>query len=317
MTAEQKKWKKSFYKSTARYAMTKLGLTKFISKKFFTRPVLDIDSANECIRNRFEEGKPFMVCRFGETELRAVVDALGIKLGAKKKPDPERLKRLYNNAGVFPHGAEMEMKFAELMCDLIPIADIIGVWNTFMQDYVVDNYVRPDALLVGLRGLEPYYCEKPWSAGLKGKKVLVIHPFVDTIRKQYEKREKLFDNRDILPKFELKTLRAVQTIAGQKDERFKDWFEALEYMYEEAMKIDFDVAIIGCGAYGFPLAAKLKKAGKQAVHLGGATQILFGIKGARWDNHPFISKLYNEYWVRPSKSERPGGSGSVENGCYW
>ena len=53
-------------------------------------------------------------------------------------------------------------------------------------------------------------------------------------------------------------------------------------MYTEAVKIDFDTAIIGCGAYGFPLAAKLKAAGKQAFHMGGATQLLFGIKGSRW-----------------------------------
>ena len=62
-----------------------------------------------------------------------------------------------------------------------------------------------------------------------------------------------------MPEFELKTLKAVQTIAGEKDERFSTWFEALEYMFEETMKIDFDIAIIGCGAYGMPLAAKLKK----------------------------------------------------------
>lgn len=43
----------------------------------------------------------------------------------------------------------------------------------------------------------------------------------------------------------------------------------------EALKFDFDVAIIGCEAYGFPLAARLKRAGKIVVHMGGATQILF------------------------------------------
>lgn len=81
-----------------------------------------------------------------------------------------------------------------------------------------------------------------------------------------------------MPEFELKVLKAVQTLAGGQDDRFTDWFEALDYMYCEALKMEFDVAIIGCGAYGMPLAAKLKQAGKKAVHLGGVTQILFGIK---------------------------------------
>ena len=88
-------------------------------------------------------------------------------------------------------------------------------------------------------------------------------------------------------------------------------------MFEQAMKTDFEVAIIGCGAYGFPLAAKIKSSGRSAVHMGGAVQLLFGIKGKRWDTHPVIGKMYNEYWVRPDDSERPKGLEAVEGGCYW
>ena len=134
-----------------------------------------------------------------------------------------------------------------------------------------------------------------------GKKVLVIHPFEESIQEQFSRREKLFPGTEILPDFELKTLRAVQTIAGEKDSRFATWFDALEYMYEEAMKIDFDIAILGCGAYGFPLAAKLKKAGRQVIHMGGATQILFGIKGSRWVNNPRAQIEFNDEWVYPKK----------------
>jgi hypothetical protein len=121
----------------------------------------------------------------------------------------------------------------------------------------------------------------------------------------------------VLPEFKLETLKAVQTIAGQRDERFNNWFEAIDYMYKKATEIDFDVAIIGCGAYGFPLAAKLKQAGKVAIHMGGVTQILFGIKGARWDIHPEASKLYNEYWVRPRAEDVPENAEGVEDRCYW
>ena len=126
----------------------------------------------------------------------------------------------------------------------------------------------------------------------------------------------MFQNPDILPAFDLTVLRAVQTIAGETDDRFSDWEDALEYMYGEAMKIDFDVAIIGCGAYGMPLGARLKDSGKIAIHLGGATQLLFGIKGARWDNHP-LSRLYNDNWVRPLETETPKAAKKVENACYW
>ena len=145
----------------------------------------------------------------------------------------------------------------------------------------------------------------------------MIHPFSETIQKQYLKRKYLFDNPQILPEFDLYVLKAVQTIADEKDDRFENWFEALDWMYEEAMKIDFDVALIGCGAYGMPLAALIKKAGKQAIHMGGVLQILFGIKGKRWNDDPVVSKLYNEYWVNPSKNETPVKAKNIEEGCYW
>ena len=70
---------------------------------------------------------------------------------------------------------------------------------------------------------------------LKGKKVLVVHPFVESIKYQYENnREHLFENPDVLPEFkELILVKAVQTQADAKDSRFKDWFEALQYMKDD------------------------------------------------------------------------------------
>jgi hypothetical protein len=88
-------------------------------------------------------------------------------------------------------------------------------------------------------------------------------------------------------------------------------------MCAEVEKVDFDIAIIGAGAYGLPLAFHVKSLGKKAIHMGGATQILFGIKGKRWDHHEVISKLYNEHWVRPLPSERPEHYYDIEKGCYW
>jgi hypothetical protein len=68
---------------------------------------------------------------------------------------------------------------------------------------------------------------------------------------------------------------------------------------------------------GFPLAAHVKRMGKKAIHMGGATQILFGIKGKRWDTHPVIGAMYNEHWVRPALEDVPQQANKVEGGCYW
>ena len=186
------------------------------------------------------------------------------------------------------------------------------------------NKVKTIQLLL----LEPYHAKHPWSRVLKGKKVLVIHPFAETIQHQYEqKRTLLFKNPDVLPEFQLETIKAVQSLGGQSP--FNTWFDALEYMKDEIDKRDYDIALIGCGAYGFPLAAHVKRTGKKAVHLGGALQLLFGIKGKRWINPyygkvflPFLKENYynnlmNEFWVYPSESERPSNAANVEGACYW
>jgi hypothetical protein len=99
-------------------------------------------------------------------------------------------------------------------------------------------------------------------------------------------------------------------------------------MKSEINKADFDICLIGCGAYGFPLAAHVKRMGKKAFHIGGSLQLLFGIKGKRWEvNDPHYElgndniidyySLPNEYWVRPLEEEKPANHSKVEDSCYW
>ena len=79
------------------------------------------------------------------------------------------------------------------------------------------------------------------------------------------------------------TIKAVQTIAKETDERFSNWFEALDYMKVQILKHEFDIALVGAGAYGTPLCLFINSLNKQAIQSGGATQLLFGIIGKRWE----------------------------------
>ena len=222
-----------------------------------------------------------------------------------------------NNAGFFPVDDASLDVFSKLFLDKLKLVDVMGVWLNKGEDAVCNQYCK-DADLVELGCLEPFAFNNPWSAVLAGKKVLVVHPFVESIRKQYAKRRVLFTSPDVLPDFELKTLKAVQSIAGTRVD-FATWFDAYHSMCNEMAKVDFDICLIGAGAYGLPLAAFAKRLGKQAIHLGGVTQILFGIKGKRWEElyADSIAKLFNEHWVRPMASEMPINKDGVENGCYW
>lgn len=268
--------------------------------------------------------KPCMIARFGGTEMNYLYSYLAnsyYKSEKTKQKLDDAMEKLCLLSGFFPNNQKYGEKFADLYFESMPLLDLCGVWNLYMEDYFLDCYA-PECELAELKYLEPWNTSSKvaWSAELKGKKVLVIHPFKDSIEKQYKKHRDIFSNKfnyeNIMPDFELKIVRAVQSIGGENDQ-FDDWFAALKSMIEEVKTIDFDVAIIGCGAYGFPLAAEIKRMGKKAIHLGGATQLMFGIWGHRWDQIPEFKALRNDSWVIPSEYEKPRRANEVENGCYW
>lgn len=316
----------------------------FVSPSFLP-PDCDCDrqSSNDRIYKLLSSGKPCMIARFGTTEINCVNNYLTVH------SDKSYLKRCWEYvtdkthtpwwneshfhtmniySGIFPEGQDTAERFSERFLQDTPEIDILACH----QYYEKFMPLREDIERVQLEMLYPFFVERPWTRILKGKKVLVIHPFEETIKTQYAKRDKLFDNPDILPEFELITMKAVQTVAGNKSE-FNDWFEALAYMEKQMESVDFDIAIIGCGAYGLPLAAHAKRLGKQAIHMAGGTQLLFGIIGNRWTGHYKnvgiwhylpgkeinidYTPLFNDNWIYPLDSDTPKNAKAVEGACYW
>ena len=296
------------------------------------------DKASEMIYNLLISDKPCMIARFGAFELATIVNYLGIKnpyhsiLKFIKGEQPEwwwnerLIKYMNTNAGFFPPTHDAITRFCELIMQDMKELDLLGCWvkNEAWFTNELEHTQR-----VHLRLLEPFWANKPWTRCMKGKRVVVVHPFAENILLQYtDNRTLLFSNPDTLPRFaSLRTVKAVQSLGGENN-GFKDWFEALKWMEDEIDKKDYDVCLIGCGAYGFPLAAHVKRQGKKAIHLGGALQLLFGIRGKRWENPSYgvkewgipygsYSALMNKYWVRPGEDGRPKNANQVEDGCYW
>lgn len=295
------------------------------------------DKASDLIYNLLASDKPCMIARLGSTELSTIVNYLGIKskkhsiLKFIKGEQPEWWwnKNIMNQmeqwSGFFPSTKENLSKFSELMLNDLSEVDILGSWMS--KEYYIKTYISNNNF-IHLRLLEPFWSKNPWTRVLKGKKILIVHPFSEEILSQYiNKKKLLFKNPLILPDFEILTFKAVQSLGGE-NETFKNWFDALEYMKENIDKIDYDICLLGCGAYGFPLAAHIKRTGKKAFHLGGALQLLFGIKGKRWEDPSYgvkawgipygsYSSLMNEYWIRPQDKNKPRNTLKVEGGCYW
>lgn len=305
-------------------------LFRFVFSPFVKKEIktlhynLSGQEASDCIKELLNSDKPVMIARFGSVELQCVVDSIhkptfrnclryithkSNSLGYSKST----CFTMGNNAGFFPVTDRNLDQFSKLMINSMPLVDVLGSWQK--NELVFANKLS-NAVKVPLGDLEPYFHANPWSEMLKGKKLLVIHPFEESIREQYKRRERLFDDKRVLPEFDLQIIKAVQSIAGNPT-GFSSWFDALDFMKREIDKRDFDIAIIGCGAYGFPLAAYVKSIGKKAVHLGGATQMLFGIKSKSWEDDSRFHYLINEHWVRPKETERPANYKQVEGGRYW
>lgn len=287
--------------------------------------------ANDLVREKIRSTSGgLMISKFGTVELTAVASILRNERGlnwcdymdyirGKGEIHPEiAMHTLYTNAGFFPLDVELGKRYANLVYEDMQQIDVLGSYVD-QEDYFPQELSH--CIKVDLEGYyAPFLWNNPWTMELEGKKVLVVHPFAESIIRQYNRREKLFADSRVLPEFgKLSIVKAVQSMAGNGEKTgFKDWFEALAYMEQEMDRQDYDVALIGCGAYGMELAAHAKRQGKIAVHLAGWTQMLFGIYGNRWlEDQPAFKRFINPYWIRPGENERPKNAEIVENGCYW
>jgi hypothetical protein len=273
------------------------------------------------IENALKEKRGFLVGRFGTIECN-VLDWLNNR---PRVEVPEELRIvLERNAGVFPFDSQSVKAWGDAMCEAFQVADILAVgWYapTADKERQLLGMWGWNKETVALRSLEPYYVVpgSRWTAALNGRTVCVVTSFADTAAAQVEKN--IWDPplwSDVQWRF-VRTGYAPTLAMGRAgwEESPSCWQEAVEWTVGEVLKTGAEVVIIGCGGLGMAIGARLKAAGKVCIVLGGATQVLFGIKGERWRQHDVIGKFWNSEWVWPSLEETPAGAGDVEGGCYW
>ncbi len=283
------------------------------------------DSQN-LLASLINSGQPLCVARFGLTELDVFRRSEAIETASPLESLIDLFatgnlvfsgftaKKLMASAGLDPFTKSIRRAFGEVMSEAVRNVDVLASWLPG------ESWFAPEletAHVVDIEDLAPYHFDNPWSQALEGKKILVVHPYTESIQKQYSLvRTQLFSNPKVLPEFDLLTYRPPQAYHGEI-RHASQWFRELDNMTADISNIDFDVALIGAGPFGMPLAARIKCLGKQAIHLGGTTQVLFGIIGERWLSNPSVARHINDSWVRPSPSETPHNPGRVEKSAYW
>ena len=284
---------------------------------------MDVNTGAAHICATLQSGKPCLVGRNGTIETQVLSYGASIE---------DMRKQLELHAGIFPSTEESVNAWIvayKAALGSIESEPIVAGWYAPMkvaEERILKQHCLTETY-IPLRSLEPYYARvaSRWTTFLAGKKVAVVSSFAKTIETQLAKKEAIWglNANTLLPHttqwYPIQTGYSPALAKGRAGwpDSVNTWQDAVAHLTDEVMKTGAEVCIIGCGGLGMILGAELKRRGLQCIVLGGATQVLFGIKGKRWANHDVISKFWTDAWVWPSLEETPGGAGDIEGGCYW
>jgi FkbM family methyltransferase len=298
---------------------------------FHCDPVIcynDLDNSNKQIIKLIQKNEPFIVSRMGiggETFKTYEYDTTNKITNSYLHPTTLTLY----NAGIYYQKndfAKLELflkQYRKALFNSNILASFFNSSISTIQDYFSNKYYLPQ---IHSRSLEPFYQIqegiKPWTHYLLGKKVLIIHPFVESFKKQIDNDFQIFydeNKRIFLKNQEFKFYKTYQTIAG--NHIHDNWFQTYIMMCNDIKNIDFDIALLGCGGYGLPLCNFIKmNLNKSAIYIGGGLQLLFGVMGKRWEKNEMWKKIISENnskFIKPSKEESCLNSNTIEGGCYW
>lgn len=231
--------------------------------------------------------------------------------------------------GVFPTNSEFLNEFVNFYTKHVHQIDILGVFQAEQEDKIIkENNLTADFI--------PYQYTEPdrsipanepncYLRYFKDKKLLLISPFADLLKLRASKdifeqvwskiQKKWFYPSDV------SSLEIPYSFVNsfQTHRKYNNSIDLFDSICSRLSTIEFDVAFIGAGALGLPIASYIKNEGKIAISLGGHLQVLFGVKGDRWNRDiNWTSNYMNEFWVdMPEKYHPENKSILTDDGAYW
>lgn len=284
---------------------------------------LELFSSNQLLLETISSGQLFALGRLGSVEAQLVE-----VIHQQSEFTPQQRKLAWINAGIaYPTNSELK-RFSSEYCQSLGEMDLMAQWptpNIMNQDKLISQYGGAVTNLVPLRILDPVQLfvsgvseVQLWTQALKGKNVLVISQFANTISKQFSKRRDLHQV-EILPDFNLQTISPPSTngatfLKGNYSRNLRKFRNQIE---NEVNDQKVEIALVSAGAYGLPINAFLKSLGISSIYMGGSLQLLFGIMGNRWREIESIHSVVTPNWIMAPKENRPFGYRLIENGSYW
>ncbi len=230
------------------------------------------------------------------------------------------------HSGIWPTDLGSLLAFCEVFRGAVRELDAIGLFDdAYATELTILEEVRPPGMLMRFQDQEPLRepgapAEDCWLELLRGRRVLIVCPCADFLRDRaradiYEAAWSSAGKRW----FEPAAVSSIELPYGFDPATQARYGSALELLDEVAAAIDeldFDVALIGAGGLGIPLAAHVKATGHVGLSLGGHLQVMFGVFGGRWLRRPeWRERIINDAWVRLPDRYRPDPAWTAED--YW
>lgn len=270
------------------------------------------------IQEILQKDEPFFVGRLSCFENRFVCNYIL----SNRLNDHSLAQAMSNNAGIYMTSDESKKKYCNMYFEAVK--DSTMITGSRLTSYGLVNKLKK--CIYNWKCLEPFYfmthpeynIEHLWG----NKRILIISSQSNTMKEQIKNGNinKVFSKR-IFSDFNLDNMIFIKppiTFAGNHNNI--EWDENLNKMKKEIENVQdqFDIALVSCGGYGLITTHFIhKELNKSSIYVGGALQVLFGIKGYRWDNNKNVCCYYNDYWTRPLEEDIPKNCKSVEGGCYW
>lgn len=255
------------------------------------------------LKNKIKDDNNLLITRLGNVEATDLLTDEGI------------YSQMFTNAGFYCNDENIEevyknwkSKYVEAICKSDAILD---VYTCSSFHIVGDVFTRLNITNPGLPYIEnPRWWIENIILQMKGT-IGIVSYFKNDIEKQIKKLNKIW-GIDINNKFVV--VKSYNTIKG--NEPHNNWSETYDDLVERLDKHKHVKNwLVSCGCYGLPVCLHLSKIDKSKVfYVGGLLQLLFGLKGSRWDKRLEVNSLYNKHWVYPS--ERPKNANIVEDWCY-
>jgi len=308
-----------------------VSLQKLDNLSFYDNNIL-----YEYILEKINKNDKFIIPRIAGIENNFAVN---VKLLFNSNTDEEKemyrrninsnIVPMKNNAGINITCNNSSVAYSNLYLNVFENCDIYSGWEknggvykgiNRSQDYI-ENIVCKNKKMIWAFCLDIFHYihfETPWTFSLKGKKILIISAFEESIKKQIPIREKIY-GIDLFPNCEFILIKPPQTQGSQPSNdfiiEFNNFCKKLDLI-----KDTYDIALVSSGGYGNLICNYIyEKHNKSAIYVGGVLQMYFGILGNRWlrERNEITNMYSNQYWVRPMDCEKPLNYHNVEGSCYW